>query len=134
MLPIDSQVAEGASCVQLVTFPYGSEKADDDAAVYTGEMETKPLQAFVTESLPNFVVMLESAEAVQGFLQVSRGTTSAHNNVLVENAILAFSCLLRVCLHSSLPVYSFCLVSALLITSVQSACQTVTWCIWNDLN
>eukprot|EP00976_Prorocentrum_cordatum_P062912 1176904-Prorocentrum_minimum.AAC.2 len=68
------QVAEGARCVQLVTFPFGGEKAEDDAAAYNGELETKPLQAFVTEALPNYVVTVESADEVQKFLQVGLDT------------------------------------------------------------
>eukprot|EP00242_Pyramimonas_sp_CCMP2087_P012630 CAMPEP_0198198452 /NCGR_PEP_ID=MMETSP1445-20131203/1925_1 /TAXON_ID=36898 /ORGANISM="Pyramimonas sp., Strain CCMP2087" /LENGTH=515 /DNA_ID=CAMNT_0043868023 /DNA_START=126 /DNA_END=1670 /DNA_ORIENTATION=- len=61
-------VAEGMTCVQLAAFPYGGEKADADAEVYGGEMEPKPLQAFVTLAMPNFVDVLDK-QSVQQFLQ-----------------------------------------------------------------
>ena len=58
---------DAAKCVELALFPHGREKEESDPEVYAGPIEAAALEAWVYESVPDFVMTLEDS-LVDNFL------------------------------------------------------------------
>lgn len=64
-----TDAASGEACYQIALFPFGPDKADADAEIFSGEMDVKKLQEFVFESVPSLVTPVTSQNSDQ-FLQM----------------------------------------------------------------
>ncbi|KAK3285885.1 hypothetical protein CYMTET_6527 [Cymbomonas tetramitiformis] len=64
-----TEAASGEACYQIALFPFGPDKADADAEIFSGELDVKKLQEFVFESVPSLVTPVTSQNSDQ-FLQM----------------------------------------------------------------
>ncbi|MEW5301253.1 MAG: hypothetical protein WDW36_004124 [Sanguina aurantia] len=72
-----ARLASGTGCeIQVVLLPFGADKAElEDYQVYTGAVEGKAMQAFVTDAMPSFAFAL-SASSLNAFMSAPAGDGS----------------------------------------------------------